>query len=97
MFPKVSARLDSRHKRMRQALKLPAAAVIHSFRHTFGTRLGEAGADAFSIVKTMGHSSLLVSQKYVHSTPEAMEPAVGRGESKGDFELARKPKNAPTG
>jgi integrase len=70
--------LEDQHKHMRQALKLPADAVIHSFRHTFGTRLGEAGADAFTIMKAMGHSSVLVSQKYVHPTPEAMERAFER-------------------
>ena len=41
--------LEDQHRRMRQALKLSADAVIHSFRHTFGTRLGETGADAFTI------------------------------------------------
>jgi integrase len=65
--------LEDQHRRMRQALKLPADAVIHSFRHTFGTRLGESGADAFSIMKAMGHSSVTISQRYVHPTPEAME------------------------
>ncbi len=48
----------------------------HSFRHTYGTRLGEGGADAFTIMKLMGHSTVLVSQLYVHPTPESMEKAV---------------------
>lgn len=60
---------------MRQALGLPADAVIHSFRHTFGTRLGKAGADAITIMRAMGHSSVIVSQKYIHPTPGAMERA----------------------
>jgi hypothetical protein len=63
---------------MREALKLPADAVIHSFRHSFGTRLGESGADPYTIMKAMGHSSITVSQKYVHPTPEAMERAFER-------------------
>jgi len=52
--------------------------VIHSLRHTYGTRLGEAGADAFTIMRLMGHSSVTVSQRYVHPTPEALETAVER-------------------
>jgi integrase len=52
--------------------------AIHSFRHTFGTRLGEAGADAFTIMRVMGHSTVIVSQKYVHPTPEAVERAFER-------------------
>ena len=83
--------LEAQHKHMRQALKLPADAVIHSFRHTFGTRLGEAGADAFTIMKAMGHSSVLVSQKYVHPTPEAMELAFERLDAANQKAIAKLP------
>ena len=63
------------HERVREVLGLPAEFVLHSLRHTFGTRLGEAGADAFTIMRIMGHSSITVSQRYVHPTPETMENA----------------------
>jgi len=56
----------------------PADCVLHSFRHTFGTRLGETGADAFTIMRLMGHSTVTVSQRYVHPSPEAVESAVSR-------------------
>ena len=62
-------------------LKLPSDFVLHSFRHTYGARLGETGADAFTIMKLMGHSTVTVSQRYVHPTPEAMENAVSRMEA----------------
>jgi hypothetical protein len=39
------------------------------------TRLGEAGVDAFTIMRIAGHSSITVSQRYVHPTSEAMERA----------------------
>ena len=52
--------LQDQHNRMRQALKLSADAVIHSFLYTFGTRLGRF-TDAFTIMKVMGHSTVLVS------------------------------------
>jgi hypothetical protein len=42
------------------------------------TRLGEAGADAFTIMKIAGHSSVTVSQRYVHPTPEGMDRAFDR-------------------
>jgi len=45
------------------------------------TRLGEAGADAFTIMKIAGHSSVTVSQRYVHPTPEGMERAFERLEN----------------
>jgi len=48
---------------------------IYDCRHTFGTRLGESGADAYTICRLMGHSNILVSQRYVHPTPERVETA----------------------
>ena len=48
---------------------------------TYGTRLGKAGADAFTIMRLMGHSSVTVSQRYVHPSPESVENAVGRMEA----------------
>jgi integrase len=68
--------LDHSHKKVRTTLQVPAEFVIYSLRHTYGTRLGEAGADAFTIMRLMGHSSVTVSQRYVHPTPEALERAV---------------------
>jgi integrase len=59
----------------------PEDFVLHSLRHTFLTRLGEAGADAFTIMKLAGHSSVIVSQRYVHPTPESVELAFDRLET----------------
>lgn len=73
--------LNQHHKAVRERLKLPEDFVPHSLRHSFGTRLGEAGADAFTIMKLMGHSSVTVSQRYVHPSPETMELAVARLEA----------------
>jgi integrase len=53
-------------------LELPGDFVIHSLRHTMLTRLGEAGVEAF-IMRIAGHSSITVSQRYLHPTSEAME------------------------
>jgi hypothetical protein len=39
------------------------------------TRVGEAGVEAFTIMRIAGHSSVTISQKDVHPTPEAMERA----------------------
>jgi site-specific recombinase XerD len=66
---------------VRTALKLPEDFVIHSLRHTMLTRLGEAGADAFTIMRIAGHSSMTVSQRYVHPTPESLERAFERLEN----------------
>jgi len=91
-FPGTS--LDHQHNRVREALKLPQEFVIHSLRHTLLTRLGETGTDAFTIMKIAGHSSVTVSQKYVHPSPEALENAFTRLEAYN--EKAAKGENAPT-
>jgi hypothetical protein len=57
---------------------LPQGFVLHSLRHTFLTRLGLAGVEAFTIMKLAGHGSVVVSQRYVHPTPQAMEQAVAK-------------------
>ena len=44
-------------------MQLPSDCVIHSLCHTFLTRFGEAGADAFTIRKVAGHS-VTISERY---------------------------------
>ena len=72
------ALLDHQHGVVRDHFRLPEDFVIHLLRHTYGTRLGEARADALEIMRLMGHSSVTVSQQYVHSSPRALESAVRR-------------------
>jgi hypothetical protein len=75
--------LGHQQKRVRELLKFAADFVHHSLRHTFGTRLGEAGADAFTIMRLMGHSSVTVSRRYVHPSPEGVKLAGGNESEKG--------------
>ncbi len=42
--------------------------VWHDLRATFGTRLGEAGFDAFTIAALMGHSQIQTTARYVRAT-----------------------------
>jgi integrase len=76
--PILGTSLDHQHDDVRTALKLPQDFVIHSLRHTMLTRLGQAGADAFTTMRIAGHSSVTVSQRYVHPTPEGLERAFER-------------------
>jgi site-specific recombinase XerD len=74
------------------ALKLPEDCVLHSTRHTFCTRLGESGADAFTIQRLAGHSDIRISQRYVHPTPAVIESAISRMEAVRDSRIANAPK-----
>ena len=76
--PLVESLLGQQQARIRVQLKMPKDFVLHSLQNRFGTRLGESGCDAFGIMKLMGHSSVTVSQRYVHPSPEALELAFGR-------------------
>jgi integrase len=55
--------------------------VLHSLRHTALTRLGEAQADPFTIMRVAGHSSVTISQRYVHPTGETVQLAFDRLEA----------------
>lgn len=57
--------------------------------HALGTRLGKFGADAFTIMKLMGHSSITVSRWYVHPSPETIELAFERLTLIGKHEFPR--------
>ncbi len=70
--------LDHQHAEFCALTGVFPAFVIHSLRHTMLTRLGESGADAFTIMKIAGHSSVTVSQRYVHPSPESLERAYER-------------------
>jgi integrase len=60
---------------------------LYDLRHTFLTRLGEAGADPFTIQKIAGHASILISQRYVHPTPERLEDAFAKLESYNEVKI----------
>ena len=49
--------------------------VWHDLRATYGTRLGEAGFNAYDIAKLMGHANISTSQRYIRNLP------VGAGEA----------------
>jgi integrase len=52
--------------------------VLHSLRHTFLTRLGEAGVDAWTLARIAGHSSIKMSMGYVHSSNANIVEAISR-------------------
>jgi integrase len=70
--PMLGTSLDHLHEQQRETMKMPQEFVLHSLRHTYGTRLGEAWADVFRIMRLMGHSSATVGPHYVN-------PSLGLG------------------
>ena len=78
IWPYLVTSINHLHQRARAAVGLSHDFVIHSLRHTMLTRLGEPRVDAFTIMRIPGHSSIMVSQRYVHPTPEAVQRAFER-------------------
>jgi integrase len=69
--------------------------VLYSLRHTFLTRLGESGCDAWTLARIAGHSSVAVSARYVHPSDDRVLDAISRlgGQRIGQSE----PSQLPTG
>jgi len=59
-----------------KGLDMPWDCVLHSMRHSFCTRLGEHGADPFTIRQLAGHASIVISSRYVHPTGPRLESAI---------------------
>jgi hypothetical protein len=52
--------------------------VLYSLRHTFLTRLGESGCDAWTLARIAGHSSIAISARYVQPSENAVLTAMDR-------------------
>jgi integrase len=45
-------------------------------RHTFGTRLADAGVDVVKIKELMGHASIVTTMRYIHATDQGKRGAI---------------------
>jgi len=56
--------------------------VLYSIRHTFLTRLGGNGCDVWTLARIAGHSSIVMSQRYVHPDENSVLDAMSRMETR---------------
>ncbi|MFY9560154.1 MAG: tyrosine-type recombinase/integrase [Terriglobales bacterium] len=70
--------VSEQFRTLRDAMKLPDDCVIHSTRHTFLRRLGESGCDVWTLMKLAGHSTVTISQRYVHPSADRFESAINK-------------------
>lgn len=52
--------------------------TLHKFRHTYGTRLLEQGADIVTVQKLMGHSDIETTRKYLNPEDHLKRKAANR-------------------
>jgi integrase len=67
-------------------------------RATFGTRLAQAGCDAFTIAHLLGHSDVRVTMRYVRTVEESKRATVDAAQlnsRKNVHVLATWPKEPP--
>src|SRR6266540_3089418 len=50
--------------------------TFHDLRHTFGTRLADAGVDVVKIKESMGHASIVTTMRYIHATDQGKRGAI---------------------
>ncbi|HXY55655.1 MAG TPA: tyrosine-type recombinase/integrase [Nitrospirota bacterium] len=46
--------------------------TFHDLRHTFATRLAQAGIDLHKIAKLLGHKDIKMTQRYSHHCPDSL-------------------------
>jgi len=49
---------------------------FHDLRHTFATRLAQAGVDIYTIAKLLGHKDIRMTQRYAHHSTESLGGSV---------------------
>ncbi len=72
--------MESGHLRRSFRLALSKAKIeefhFHDFRHTFATRLVQAGIDLYKVQQLLGHKSPIMTQRYAHHYPESLRDGV---------------------
>ena len=48
----------------------------HDLRHTFATRMVQAGVDIYRVKELLGHKSITMTMRYAHHYPESLRPGV---------------------
>jgi integrase len=51
---------------------------FHDLRHTFATRLVQAGVELYKVQRLLGHKSPMMTQRYAHHYPESLRDGVER-------------------
>lgn len=76
--PKTNKRLNQIKTSFRKAVERAGLEDFrfHDLRHTAASRMAEAGASPFTLMKILGHSDIRMTSRYTHATDLAIRNAV---------------------
>ena len=76
----VGTRIDASNLRRTFELAKKVAGIedfrFHDLRHTFATRLVQAGVDLYVVKQLLGHKSITMTMRYAHHNPESLRSGV---------------------
>lgn len=77
---KTGTAIEGGHLRRSFRLALKKSAIedfhFHDLRHTFATRLVQAGIELYKVQRLLGHKSPIMTQRYAHHYPESLRDGV---------------------
>ena len=77
-FRQANSEIKAKAEKERKKPVLLKPWVLYSFGHTFLTRLGESGCDAWTLARIADHSSIAISSRYVHPSEDAVLKAMAK-------------------
>ena len=64
-------------------------ALVHGLRHTFATELANADVSVYTLMKLLGHESMVTSQRYVSAAGSETRSAAAQNKPYGLLEQQR--------
>ncbi|RLB90577.1 MAG: site-specific integrase, partial [Deltaproteobacteria bacterium] len=55
---------------------------FHTLRHTFASWLVQSGTDLYTVKKLLGHSSILLTERYSHLQPDGLQQTISEFDKK---------------
>lgn len=81
--------VERKWRKVRELMGEDETFIIHALRHTFATRMVEAGVDIYTISKYLGHANVTTTERYAKITPVHLRSSMRM------FEALRSGKSVP--